>query len=200
MLRTMIRWGATTLARVGGSEGELPVQQVEFMGKTSDTLAWTPYGFAASVPPDKLSVLLSILGNSDSTVSLSGSPGEDPEMAGGECALYHPPTGSKVHMRADGSIDLIAGAASIILTAAGGILLTPGGSPVTIAGALVVQGVSTFEDDATFDQDATVTGSSILGATVTSNGKDISDTHTHGVGSYTDNTPGLITGVSGIPI
>ena len=188
MLRTMIRWGTTTLARVGGSNGQTPVQQVTYMDKVSDVVPWLPYGFAASVPPEELTVLLSILANSDSTVSLPGSPGKDPEMVKSEVALYHPETGSKVHMRADGSIDIIAGAASIVLTAAGGIILKPGSIPVTIDGDLVVTG------------DATVTGSTALGAIVTSSAKDISLTHTHLAGSLMDSVPQPVTGITGIPI
>ena len=103
-------------------------------------------------------------------------------------ALYHPPTGSKIHLLKDGSIALTAGAASIVLTATGGILLTPGTAPVTVAGDLVVTG------------GATVTGSTTLGAVVTSSAKDISLTHTHLAGSLMDSVPLAVTGTTGIPV
>ena len=181
-MKMAIRWVATSLARLGGSGGQTPTQQVTYMGKAANVVPWMPYGLAASVPPDKLGVGLSILGNSDSSVYLPGSPGEDPTLAVGETALYHPATGSKVHMRADGSIDILAGTVTATLTAAGGVTITPGSAPVTIAG------------------DLTVTGATVLGAVVTSNGKDISDTHTHLAGSLLDSVPAAVTGTTGIPV
>ncbi len=178
----MIRWVATSLARLGGSGGQTPTQQVTYMGKVANVVPWMPYGLGASVPPDELAVALSILGNSDSSVALPSSIGQDPTLALGETAFYHPATGSKVHMRADGSIDMLAGAVTITLTAAGGVTITPGSSPVTIAG------------------DLTVTGATTLGAVVTSNGKDISDTHTHLAGTYLDGMSVAVTGTSGVPV
>ena len=180
-MRMMIRWVATSLARLGGSGGQTPTQQVTYMGKVANVVPWMPYGFAASVPPDKLGIGLSILGNSDSSVYLPGSPGEDPTMAEGEVAFYHPTTGSKIHMRADGSIDILAGTVTATLSASGGVTITPGSAPVTIAGDLTVTG-------AFINSGASAT----LPAVVTSGAKAIGATHTHGgvtVGAGTTGVP-----------
>ena len=84
----------------------------------------------------------------------------------GEVIIYHPTSGSKVHLLQDGSIQVEAGLSSIDVTALGSITLNPGALPVTINGDLVVTGVST------------------LGPIVTAGGTNIGQTHTH-VGSPT---------------
>ncbi len=184
--RSIIKWAATTLAQVQGNPGSPSTQQVSYMGKAAKVSTWTPYGLANSPPASKLTLLLSILMNSDNQVGLVGSPGEDPTLAETEVALFHPPTGSKVHFLANGDISMVAGTASILLTAAGGITITPGTSPVTVAGDLVVTG----------DLTATA-GSTALGSVVTSGAKDISDTHTHG-GSATAPTGAI--SPTGVPV
>lgn len=50
------------------------------------------------------------------------------------------------------------------------------------SGGIFITGNVTYEDNVTIKGNLTVIGDTTLGATVTSNGKDISDTHTH-VGS-----------------
>ena len=179
-MKSIIKWGATTLARVAEA-GKVAVQQVSYMGKAARVSTWTPYGLDSSPPKGKLSLLLSILGNPDNQVGLVGSPGEGPELAETEVVLFHPETGSKAHFLADGSISVVAGETSILLTAAGGILITPGAVPVTIDGDLVV------------------TGDATLGAVVTSNGKDISDTHLHAAGTLLDSVAGAVTGSTAVP-
>lgn len=56
------------------------------------------------------------------------------------------------------------------------------------AGGIVVDGDVTYNDNVTINGNLTVLGSTTLGATVTSNGKDISDTHTHPAGTPPGNT------------
>ncbi len=167
-MKTAIKWAATTLARVWEA-GKVPLQQVKYLGKAANVSTWTPYGLDSSPPSGQLAILLAILGNPDNQVGLVGSPGEGPELAEGEVVLYHPPTGSMLHLLADGSINIVAGAASALLTAAGGMLLTPGAVPVTVAGDLTVTGI------------LIATGASAaLPAVVTSGAKAIGATHTHG--------------------
>ncbi len=180
-LKTLITWAATSRPRVGGSGGKIPTQQVAYLGKASSSVPWFPYGLDANVPTNVLSVLLGVLGR-DSKAHLPGSPGQAPETDLGEVQLYHPPTGSRVHLLADGSIKIEAGGVFALLEPSGGITLEPGGGPVTVDGDLVV------------------TGSTTLSATVTSAGKNIGSTHTHLAGTYLDSLAAPVTGISGIPI
>lgn len=180
--KTVVMWAATSLARVAGTGTgrRVPVQQIAHLGKASQSIPWFPYGFDANVPVNELALLLNVLG-SDSKAHLPGSPGQAPETSLGEVVMYHPASGAKVHFLQDGSILVEAGAASVVVNPSGGIDLVPGSSPVTVDGDLVV------------------TGSTTLSSTVTSGGKDISDTHTHTAGTYLDSLAAPVTGVSGPP-
>lgn len=199
MLRTLIRWGVTTLTRRGGSGGETPIQQISFMDKGQDAVPWLPYGLAASVPPEKLAVVLAMLANSDSSVFLPGSPGEDPELAETEVALYHPPTGSKLHFLANGDALVEAQGQRILLSAAGVTITPASGLPVTVDGDLVVTGdvgaaSAGIVGPATVGGTLGVTGATTLGA-VTAGGKDIGATHTHGGSPTAPTGPVSNTGV-----
>lgn len=193
--KKLIQWAATSLRRRGGSGGETPVQQVSHLGKASNSVPWFPYGFDANVPPNELSVLLGLLGR-DSRAHLPGSPGKAPATQLGEVVVFHPTTGSKVHFLQDGSIQVVAGLASVVVTATGGITLNPGAVPVTINGDLVVTGSITAASVAasggvTIGTTLAVTGATTLGAVVTSGGTNISGTHVHsGVTAGAANTGG----------
>ncbi len=188
MKRTAIKWAATRLSRRVSGAGKPPTQQVSYMDQVANVSLWTPYGFDAAVPPDKLALLLSILGNPDNQVGLMGSPGEGPALEDTEVAVYHPPTGSKIHFLKDGSITIVSGSTSITMTVAGGIKITPGATPLTVDGDLVVTGT------------LAVTGASTLGAAVTAGGVNIGSTHGHLAGTYLDSVGSPVTGTAGIPV
>jgi hypothetical protein len=134
-----------------------------------------------------LALLLAILGNPDNQVALVGSPGDGPVLAAGEVAVYHPTTGSKVHLLVDGSIRVTAGAASALFTSTGGVTITPGDVPLTVNGDLTVTGdlIAGGATLASANIAGTLgAGTCTLGATVTAGGANIGATHTH-VGSPT---------------
>lgn len=172
MIRNLLRW--CRISRDGDDAGDFPIQQVDYQGKVGDAVVWFPYGLHANIPTGELAVMLGIGGNAEGRVVMPGSPNQRPKVAAGEVVIYHPPSGSKVHFRANGDIEITS--TSKVKIDAPSAELT---GDVTVAG------------------DLTVTGDAILGTTVTSGGKDISDTHTHTAGTYLDSTPAPVTGVSG---
>lgn len=145
MIKRLIRW--CRVSRDDDDSGSFPIQQVSYLGKVGDAFVLFPYGFHANVPTGELALLLNLQGNPEARVALPTSPLKRVKVAAGEVVVFHPPSGSKIHFKADGTIEMTA-------------------SNVKVIG------------------DLEVTGSTVLSATVTSNGKDISDTHTH-VGSPT---------------
>ena len=152
IISRLMRW--CRISREGDGSADFPIQQVTYNGKTANAAMWFQYGIHANIPEDQgggvgsLGLMLALHGNAEERVVLPGSPQRRPTLEPGELAVYHPPTGSIIHFKANGDIDITA--PNMNLT-----------SDVTITG------------------DLTVTGDTALAATVTANGKDISDTHIH---------------------
>lgn len=180
-MRSIIKWGATTLSRVARA-GKPPTQQVSYLGKAANVTTWTPYGFDAAPPKDKLALILAILSNSDNQVGLVGSPGEGPTLADGEVVTYHPTTGAKVHFRADGSIEIVTALASVILSATGDITATCLNAIISASlTATVTAPLITLDGNVAVTGTLAVAGASAsLPAVVTSGSKAIGAAHTHG--------------------
>lgn len=130
------------MSAAGTDDNQFPVQQVEFMGKTADCVILFPYGMHGNVSKDSLMLMGSVQGDESNRVAIAMVPINRPKMEEGELCIYHPPSGTITHYKANGDIRMT----------------TPN---------LIIDG------------NLTVTGNTTLGATVTSNGKDISDTHAH---------------------
>jgi len=187
-VRTVVKWAATSLARTW-EEGKPTLQQVTYLGKTSKVVTWTPYGFDSSPPKGKLALLFSLLLSADDQVALVGSPGEGPELAEGEVAVYHPATGNRVHFLDDGRIEIIG---------TDDILIRPGSEKkVEIDGNLEVTGDATVAGAAVAQTTLDVQGAATFTNSVTSGGKDVGGEHTHSPGSYESSQP--VTGSSGVP-
>lgn len=147
-IKGMIRWARTS--KDGSDAGQIPVQQVEYLGKVGDAASWMPYGFHALAPAGELALVVSLQGNPESRVAIVGSPTSRPKLAAGEVVVYHPRTGTKIHLKNDGTVEVEA--SSVTITA----------------------------ESLTVDGDLTVTGDTALGAAVTSAGVNIGSTHVHG--------------------
>lgn len=129
---------------------QFPVQQVEYLGKPVDVVVVMPYGSHANIPENFLGLLLQISNQEQNRVVIPTSPKERPHpIESGEVIYFHPVTGSKIHLKNNGDVDITAPNINFI-------------GNVTISGNL------------------TVDGDTALGANVTSNGVNISDTHVHG--------------------
>lgn len=154
MLRNLIRWAR--IIKAGSDTEQFAVQQMEYLGKIADGVIVFPYGVHANLPPDTLALMMSVQGNPDNRAAIGWTPKKRPLLKSGEVAFYHPLLPDLIiHLKEDGKM-----------------LVKSGVQIDVVAPEVVITG------------NLTVTGTTTLGATVTSNGKDISDTHTH-VGSPT---------------
>jgi phage gp45-like len=131
-IKNVIRWALTS--RDGDDAGDFPAVQVGYLGKVGDAVAWYPYGLHANVPAGELAVILSMQGNPEARVALPGSPKSRPHpIAAGEVVLYHPATGSRIHLKANGDV---------VIDAVGDLLATVAGdASVVVAGNIDVDAV-----------------------------------------------------------
>ena len=98
----------SVIETAGNDDGEFPIQQIRYMGKSGDSAAWFPYGLHARAGAKDLAALLAISGQAGNRVHLPGSPRKRPRIEEGEVVLYHPSTGSKVYLKKDGTIEITA--------------------------------------------------------------------------------------------
>ena len=110
-LKNLIRWARVSRAGVGS--GQFPVQQVEYLGKTGDTVVVYPFGFHANAEVDNLVFMSDVHGQAENRAAVVTS-GSRPDLAAGEVAVYHPGSGSIIKMKADGDIEMAAPNVNII--------------------------------------------------------------------------------------
>lgn len=174
----MIRWARITKA--GADDKQFATQQMEYLGKVADGLIVFPYGLHGNVPPNALAMMFAIQGNPDNRAAIAWTPKDRPKLAEGEVAFYHPPTDAFIIWRASGDLDIETGNGGT-----GNINITCKQANITASeSATFDTPEATFTGNVTIDGNLGVTGTTTLSSTVTSGGKDISDTHTH-VGSAT---------------
>lgn len=132
-------WG-----RITGKDKQkqYPDQQAVSLGRVGDNIILFPYGLYADLPAETLLKTLA------PGVAISVTVERPSDTEQGEPVFFHPVTGSRIIMRNNGDVEIIA-------------------DKVKFSGGVEIGG------------NLTVDGDTALGATVTSNGKDISDTHTH---------------------
>lgn len=111
VIKNLIRLARISRAGVGG--GQFPVQQVEYLGKTADTVVIYPFGIHANASIDSLALMFSIQGHPESRAAIVTSNNR-PELEPGEIAVYHPQTGSIIKMKSDGGIEMMAPTVKII--------------------------------------------------------------------------------------
>lgn len=173
MIRKMLRWARITKA--GSDDGQFAIQQMEYLGKLANGLIVFPYGLHGNVPADSLALMFAVGGDADNRAAIAWTPKDRPKLTEGEVAFYHPPTDGYVIWRKNGDLD-ISSTAKVKVVATGDVEVT---SPtVNITG------------------DVNIVGNTAFTGTVTANGKDISDTHSHtqGVDSRGD-SQAVISGV-----
>lgn len=178
LISRLVRWAVVEAD--GGGRGTFPWQQLGYLGQSGRSAAWYPYGFAAVAPAQSPAVLLFVAGHTDSRVHLPGSPQERPTLRPGEVAVYHPDTGALIHFREDGSIAIDA-AKDLAVTVDGNASVQVGGTAaISSGGAASVTAPSiALNGNTTVTGNLTVTGDTALASVVTSQGKDISDSHRH---------------------
>ena len=180
-----------------------PLQQISYEGKVVTAEMLHTYGLFANMPTDKTLCLVFAVGDDDDNLTAIGyTPLLRPEgVEEGEVVYYHPITGSKIHLRnngdidievADGSEDETGGNANITITK--GLNIVVGGdAKVTVAGAATidVSGNTTLKTSK-LDVDSPQTNLGIGGPDIARKGDSIQVTISSGssAGTYS----GTITG------
>lgn len=92
LIKMLIRWSRISKARK--SSTKIAVQQVEYNGKPADCLMIFPYGLDANLPPDALVAMFAVGGNPENRAGIGWLHDKIMNLNEGECAFYHPLTGS----------------------------------------------------------------------------------------------------------
>ncbi len=176
--KNIVRWA--TITKAGSDDKQFATQQMEYLGKVADGLIVFPYGLHGNVPPDAFALMFSVGGDPEKRAAIAWTPKDRPKLAEGEVAFYHPPTDAFMIWRANGDLDIETGDKG-----SANININCKQANITASQSVKIDTPETiFTGNVTIDVNLTVTGETKLSSTVTSNGKDISDTHTH-IGSPT---------------
>ena len=152
LIARIIRWANVEAS--GDDGGPYQVQQLSYLERTGKSAAIYPFGFSALAPKDTLAFFATISAQSENRVHMPISGPDRVRLKPGEVVVYHPKTGSKIHFKADGSIEVEAGTSEVKIDAANltltGATKIDGSLNVTGAvdmdGTLEVNGVATFDD------------------------------------------------------
>ncbi len=155
------------ITKAGSDDTIRPVQQMEYLGRTTDAEIIFPYGVHANLPAGCMMTVIPILDQSSNLVAFGGLPNERIQVEEGEVVFFHPLTKAKIHFKADGNIEIDSLEKDVQITC--------NSASITASSSVDITAPET-----TVDGNFTVTGDTSLSDTVTSNGKDISDTHVHG--------------------
>lgn len=190
LIKNIVRWA--TITKAGSDDQQFATQQMGYLGKVADGIIIFPYGIHGNVPPGALALMFAVQGNPDNRAAIAWTPKDRPKLAEGEVAFYHPPTDAFMIWRANGDLDIETGnkgganininCKTANITASEDINATCTTATVTASDSidLIASTIIEFTAPLTKVNGAfEVTGGTTLSSTVTSNGKDISDTHTH---------------------
>lgn len=173
-LANMIKLGF--IAAAGFDRDRLPSQLVGYHGKSGAAVPIYPYGFHAVADEGNYALIISLGANGEERICIPTSMLSRPLGDSGDVFLYHPKTGTNIKLDASGNV-LVTAVGEVNVTSPTLVKIT---SPeVEIVGNLDVSGSVGIGVDLDVIGDATVTGATTLGTTVTSNGVNISDDHQH---------------------
>lgn len=155
LMKKMIRRAVVTSGLIKDSESDLRVQQVKYLGKSADIEIIFPYGMSANVSNDSIGTMWSIQCNAEYRVALFDDPVSRPrDLEQNEVVYYHPKTGSKIHFKNNGDIDITATGSSINIE---GDIVVNGN--YTQTGNMGITGDITLEGNMGIIGDITQTGS-----------------------------------------
>lgn len=173
-LANMLKMGF--IAACGGDRDRLPSQLVGYHGKQGNAVPLYPYGYHAVADEGSYALVISLGANGEERICIPTSMLKRPSGDPGDVFIYHPNTGTSIKLDVSGNV---------VVTAVGEVqvnsptLVKITAPDVEIVGNLDVSGDVGIGGDLLVDLTATVVGATILGTTVTSNGVNISDDHTH---------------------
>ena len=88
--------------------GNYPTVQVSYLGKTSEVEVLFPYGLAGRLPKDALVLCFNVEGSEENKAGIGNTPTQRfKELEEGEVVVGNPLTGSKIHFKANGDIEVI---------------------------------------------------------------------------------------------
>ena len=170
------------ITKKGSEELSLPIQQFEMNGRVGDAYIVSPYGVHANLPVNQPALNVS----PDGTILMGIDPIGRIKVESGEVVFYHPITKSKIHFKNNHDIDveteadINAQCKNLNVIASEDINATCDNINVTAATKATVTAPDiALIGNVAITGDLSVSGSTALSATVTSNGKDISDSHGH---------------------
>lgn len=162
MIKNLIRWAAITAPSADNKK--FPLHQITYMGKNADCLAWYPFGYHANPGAATLALMLEANADPENRVMFPGSPKERIDdllptpLAEDEILLFHPPTKSYIHFKADGTID-IDSQKDVNIRAVGNMVVDVEGTLiVNVEGAVIKDYESTVAETAEDDTTKVVTG------------------------------------------
>lgn len=168
----MLKIGWAKITAAGDSVAKFFTQQITYRNKVSNVLVVYPYGYHANAKVDESLVLMfGVNGDSENKAGIPFQPNIRPDLKEGEVAIYQPGTNTVIKFLQNENIvintdkDIEAACDNMTVTAATKVTVT---APNT-----------EFVSDVKVTGNFEVTGSSTLSSTVTSGGKDISDSHGH---------------------
>ncbi len=152
-------------------------QKVFYRGKTANALIVYPFGYHANANNDSIVLTFGVNGQAENRAGIPWDLKNRPVLKQGEIALYQPAANITTIIKFDESgnilmdtnADLIANCKNATITAT--TKITGTAPDIEWVGNTKITG------------DFEVTGDTTLGSNVTSNGKDISDTHGHAQGN-----------------
>lgn len=191
LLSDLIRW--CSVVRGGADTAQLPVQQIEYLGKTADCVMLFPYGMHANVDGSALALMVSVGGASDNRAAIPSSMDNRPQLAPGEVVIYSPKTGSAVTFKANGDV-LVSALGDLTATVTGNASVTVGGSAsVTASGSITLTAPTIALNGAVAIVGGLVADSIGVTGTLTQGGKDVGGAHVHsGVTVGAGNTGGVV--------
>ena len=158
-----------------GSDGfAMPKHQIQYKGKLGESVPWFPFGFHAVPTPDSFTLVVSPNARPEERVDFPSSAQDRIPVAVGEVIVYHPATKSKMHFKADGTID-IESDVQVNVTAP----LTQVNGDLDVTGTFGVAGSAEFQSNVEIDGDTTFGG-----ATNITNSNGVVDLTNHGHTSY----------------
>ncbi len=130
-LKQLLRVGV--VSNEGADSDTIPVQQLSYHGKKGNSLAWLPYGFHSIAINDSLCLILAANANSEERMHIATSMLDRPQGAPGEVFVFHPQTGTRIHLKNNGDVDIIS-TNDVNVTAEGDINATATDVNVTASG------------------------------------------------------------------
>lgn len=165
MLRNLLRLARITKA--GDDIDNVPIQQMEYLGKAANGVIVFPYGMHANVPADIAAIMMALQGNPENRYAIPFNTDKRPKLAAGEVAFFHPLLPDMlIKLQANGKM-LVKSGVSIDVDAPGATFA----GNVTIAGALQVAGDFNTDGTATLGGSGGAaiarTGDAVAGGVIT---------------------------------